>query len=192
MAIFYRGAGIGTYWHIHDARQIGFTARAPQMQPTPDRLMLHIARGTVNSPFISLTRSYGIALNYANFFANEVPTSQHPAYVYEIEINEPMPLGLKLLDPIKEVAPILPAPLDMNPSYQHDGGPAFLLGVVDPVNMRQFLTQHSPQPPASAGTLRPPNLTIALETLVRTLRDAEILAEGRIPANCVNHRFEVY
>lgn len=97
MAIFYRGAGIGTYWHTHDARQTGFVARAPQMQSTVDRLMLHIARGTVNSPFISLTRSYGIALNYAIFFGNEVPTRECPAYVYEIEINEPIPPVLKLL-----------------------------------------------------------------------------------------------
>ena len=192
MAIFYRGAGIGTYWHTHDARQTGFIARSPQMQPTPDQLMLHITRGTVNSPFISLTRSYGIALNYANFFGTEIPTPEHPAYVYEIEINGTISSDLQLLDPIKEVAPILPPPLGTNPPYQHDGGPAFLLGVVDPINMRQFLTQHAPQPPASAGTPRTPNLTIALETLVRTLRDAEILAEGTIPANCVNHRFEVY
>ena len=192
MAIFYRGAGIGTYWHTHDARQTGFIARAPHMQATVDQLMLHIARGTVNSPFISLTRSYGIALNYAIFFGNEIPTREHPAYVYEIEINEPIPSALKLLDPVKEVAPILPSPLGIHPPYQHDGGPAFLLGVVDPINMRKFLTQHAPQPPASAGTPRTPNLTIALETLVRTLRDAEILAEGIIPENCVNHQFEVY
>jgi hypothetical protein len=168
--------------------------------------MLHIARGTVNSPFISLTRSYGIALNYASFFGTEIPTPQHPAYVYEIEIptpqhpayvyeieiNEPIPSGIKFLDPIKEVAPILPTPLGINPPYQHDGGPAFLLGVVDPINMREYLTQHAPQPPDSDGTPRSPNLTIALETLVRTLRDAEILTEGTIPADCVNHKFEVY
>ena len=192
MAIFYRGAGIGTYWHIHDARQMGFLVRAPQMEPTTDRLMLHIARGTVNSPFISLTRSYGIALNYANFFGTEISTPQRPAYVYEIEINEPIPSGLNFLDPIKEVAPNLPSPISINPPYQHDGGPVFLLGVVDPINMREFLTQPAPQPPASAGTPRTPNLTIALETLVRTLRDAEILTIGTIPAGCVKHRFEVY
>ncbi len=81
MAIFYRGAGVGTYWHTHDARQTGFVARSPQMPFSVDRLMLHIARGTVNSPFISLTRSYGIALNYANFFGTEVPTREYPAYV---------------------------------------------------------------------------------------------------------------
>ena len=127
MAIFYRGTGIGTYLHIHDARQTGFIARTPQMQPTTDRLMLHIARGTVNSPFISLTRSYGIALNYANFFGAEISTPQYRAYVYEIEINEPIPLELNFLDPIKEVAPISPSPIGINPPYQHDGGPAFLL-----------------------------------------------------------------
>lgn len=192
MAIFYRGAGIVTYWHIHDAGQSGFISRVPKMQPTTDRLMLHIARGTVNSPFISLTRSYGIALNYANFLGREIPTPQRPTYVYEIEINEPVFSGLKLLDPIKEVAPVLPQPLSINPPYQHDGGPAFLLGIVDPINMRKYLTQHAPQPPDSEGTPRTPNLTIALETLVRTLRDVELLAEGMIPAACVKHKFEVY
>ena len=58
--------------------------------------------------------------------------------------------------------------------------------------MREFLTQPAPQPPASAGTPRTPNLTIALETLVRTLRDAEVLTVGTIPADCVKHKFEVY
>ncbi len=191
VAIFYKGAGIGTYWHINDARQTGFIARAPQMQPTPDQLMLHIARGTVNSPFISLTRSYGIALNYAKFYGKEISSPQNPAFVYEIEINEPIPSGLKIIDPIKEVAPVLPLPLGINPPYQHDGGPDFLLGIVDPTNMGEYLTQHAPQPPDSGGTPRTPNLTIDLETLVRTLRDAEILAEGTIPADCVKHKFKV-
>ena len=48
------------------------------------------------------------------------------------------------------------------------------------------------QPPVSEGTPRPPNLTIELETLVRALRDAEILAHGNIPATCVKNRLEVY
>ena len=55
-----------------------------------------------------------------------------------------------------------------------------------------FLEQHTLQPPASEGTPRPPNLTIELETLVRALRDAEILAHGIIPATCVKNSFEVY
>ena len=30
MPIFYRGAGVETHYHIHDARQVGFMARAPR------------------------------------------------------------------------------------------------------------------------------------------------------------------
>ena len=48
------------------------------------------------------------------------------------------------------------------------------------------------QPPSSEGTPRTPNLTIELETLVRALRDAEILAHGNIPPAAVKSRFEVY
>ena len=55
-----------------------------------------------------------------------------------------------------------------------------------------FLTQHAMQPPSSEGTPRSPNLTIELETLVRVLRDAEILAHGIIPATCVKNSFNVY
>jgi hypothetical protein len=70
--------------------------------------------------------------------------------------------------------------------------PDFLIGIVDPRNMGHFLEQHSVQPPSSEGTPRPPNLAIELETLVRALRDAEILAHGNIPATSVKNRFEVY
>ena len=103
-----------------------------------------------------------------------------------------MPLGLQLLDPVQEVAQMLPSPTSLGPPYQHDGLPDFLLGVVNPSRMGHFLEQHSMQPPSSEGTSRPPNLTIELETLVRALRDAEILARGIIPATCVRNRFEVH
>ena len=192
MAIFYRGSGIGTYWHINNPIESGFAARAPEMTPTINRLMLHIARSTVNSPFISTTRSYAVALRYAMSSSVRVPTVKSPAYVHEIEIQEPLPKGLELLDPVKEVAKSLPSPTSIGPPYQHDGFPDFLLGIVDPSNMGRFLEQHSMQPPSSEGTPRTPNLTIELETLVRTLRDAEILAYGNIPAKSVKNRFEVY
>lgn len=192
MAIFYRGSGIGTYWHINDPIESGFTARAPEMTSTITRLMLHIARSTVNSPFISMTRSYAVAWRYAMSSSIKVPTSNEPAYVHEIEIQEPLPQSLNLLDPVKEVAMALPSPMSIGPPYQHDGFPDFLLGIVDPRNMGHFLEQHSMQPPSSEGTPRTPNLTIELETLVRSLRDAEILVHGNIPANSVKNRFEVY
>ena len=103
-----------------------------------------------------------------------------------------MPSGLKLLDPVKEVAQTLPSPPTIGPTYQHDGAPEFLLGVVDPRNMSHFLVQHSPQPPSSEGTPRSPNLSLELETFVRALRDAEILAYGAIPAICVVNCFDVH
>ena len=192
MAIFYRGAGINTYWYLNDPIEQGFVARDPEMTPTTTRQMLHIARSTVNSPFVSLTRSYAGAWHYAMVSSERVPTAEDPAYVHEIEIQEPLPPGLHLLDPIKEVAQMLPSPTSSVPPYQHDGLPDFLLGVVDPGRMENFLTQYAKQPPSSEGTPRPPNLTIELETLVRALRDAEILAHGIIPATCVKNRFEVY
>lgn len=192
MAIFYRGAGIGTYWYHNDPVRQGFIARAPGMEPTTSRLMLHIARNTVNSPFISMTRSYGVAWHYAMSSSTRIPTPSDPAYVHEIEIQEPLPPGLHLLDPVKEVANMLPDPTSPGPPYQHDGLPDFLIGIVDPGNMGHFLRQSSLQLPRSEGTQRSPNLTIELETLVRALRDSEILAHGAIPATCVRNSFDVY
>ena len=192
MPIFYRGASINSYWYINNPIERGFIARSPGTQPTMNRLMHHIARGTVTSPFISLTRSYAVAWHYAVFGKEEIPSPSNPAYVYEIEINEPLPVGLKLLDPVKEVAQMLPMPTSPGPPYQHDGLPDFLIGVVNPRNMQRFLAPHSMQLPSSEGTPRPPNLTLELETLVRALRDAEILAQGIIPSACVQNRFDVY
>jgi hypothetical protein len=153
--------------------------------------MHHVARGTVNSPYISLTRSYGVAYVYAVFFGRTQPTEIDPGYVYEIEIGALLPPGLQFLDPVKEVAMAAPGPLD-SISYQHDGLPDFLLGVMKPVEMEQFLTAPCPQPPPAGGTPRPPNLTIELETLVRALRDAEILAVGNIPAAYIRNRYDVW
>ena len=192
MPIFYRGSGIDTYWYLNNPVEIGFIARAPNVEPTTARLMQHISRGTSNSPFISLTLSYAVARDYAILSSPEIPTPSKPAYVYEVEFQEPLPSGLKVLDPVKEVAQTLPSPSTIGPAYQHDGSPEFLLGIVDPRNMGHFLVRHSPQPPLSEGTLRTPNLTLELETFVRALRDAEILAYGTIPATCVVNCFDVY
>ncbi len=122
------------------------------MESTTNRLMLHIARSTINSPFISITRSYGVALHYAISSSMRFPTPSDPAYVHEIEIQEPLLPGLHLLDPVKEVAALLPSPASPGPPYQHDGVPNFLIGVVDSRNMGHFLRQPSLQPPGSEGT----------------------------------------
>jgi hypothetical protein len=190
MPIFYRGAGVGTHWHENDARLNGFTSKKPGAIHSIDRLMKHIARADVNSPYTSLTRSYGVAYVYAVHFGRAQPTETNPGYVYEIELSDPLPPGLHLLDPVKEVAKAAPEPLDLI-SYQHDGLPDFLLGVMNPMEMGQFLTTPSLQPPPG-GIPRPPNLAIELETLVLALRDAEILAVGNIPAVYIQNRHNVW
>src|SRR5689334_12489051 len=100
MAIFYRGAEPGSYWDLKYARQIGFLAQLPHLTATMDRLINHIAQTTVTSPFVSLSRSYAIAHGYAMVGPNGIAVQDQPAYVCEIEIANPIPLGLSLLDPI--------------------------------------------------------------------------------------------
>lgn len=191
MATFYRGAGIGTYWHLNDARLTGFNAHFPGAHRTTASLMNHIKNGTTASPFISMTRSYSVAWSYALFSGHAVPTVAAPAYVYEIVINTPPPVGLTVLDPLGEIAGAVPPPLSAI-SYQHDGLPAFLMGVLDPVAMNHHLTAPIKQTPPGGAAPRAANLTAELETLVRTLRDAEILAVGTIPAGCVVNRYAVF
>lgn len=128
MAIYYKGAGVGTHWHINDARANGFVAQNPALPPTLNRLMHHIARGAVISPYISLTHSYGVAWSYA---MSSLPTPANPAYIYEIELNAPLPAELDLFDPVKEIVTSAPFP-PVATHYHHDGLPEFLLGVVSP------------------------------------------------------------
>lgn len=190
MSLFYRGAGVGTHWHANDARLSGFTPHSPGIPPSPSRLMMHVARATVSTPYVSLTRSYGVAANYAIYFGRVAPSATNPAYVYEVEFLDPVPTGLQLLDPVKETAAALAGPLTA--AYQHDGEQSFLLGVVSPVLMTSYLTAPYLQPPPGGGTPRPPNLSLDLETLVRALRDAETLAIGTIPAACIRRRMDVW
>jgi len=191
MPIFYRGAGVDTWWHTHDARLTGFLSQNPGNVATIDRLMLHIARGTTTSPYVSLTRSYGVAWSYATFMGRAIPTESLPAYIYEIEIDDPRPPGLQVLDPVKNLAAALPDPLH-RVSYQHDGLPDFLHGVISRGKMKTFLDTTIKQPPPGEGTPRPATLSLQLETLIRAMCDAEILAIGAIPSSCVRNRYEVY
>lgn len=195
MATFYKGAGVGTHWHINDSREVGFEAWSPTTKPTIEALIVHIATSTVNSPYISLTRSYAVAWDYAVRGGTDIRTLDRRGCVYEIEVDIPLPSGLKLFDPVKEVAMGLPTPIDVDsegeyPFYQHNGLPTFLLGVVSPGDMSHFRIGRQPQPPGP-GLPCPPNLTPELEALVNALRDAEILFHRHIPPSCVKNRFEV-
>jgi hypothetical protein len=107
-----------------------------------------------------------------------------------VELDDPLPKGIDLLDPVQEIAKNVPGPLSPV-GYQHDGQPGFLLGVVNPVTMKRHLRAPFIQPPPATGTPRGPNLSIQLEALVRALRDAELLTVGSIPAACIRNRFSV-
>lgn len=191
VAIFYRGAAIGTYWHASDARLAGFTPQQPTQQPSLDRLMNHIVYGTVASPYVSLTRSYGIALNYALDFSRTPASATNPAFVYEIEIADPLPPGLSLLDPLREVVQSFPQP-ESDYTYHHNVDHHYLLGVISPTNMRRYLRQMVKQPPPGGGTPSSPLLTLQLQTIVRALRDAEVLAFGNIPRSAIRATYSVW
>lgn len=193
MPLFYRGAPRGSYWHGKDARLHGFTPHSPHIPSTVNRMVQHIAQGTAASPFVSLTRSYAVAWAYAVLFSRVRATAAKPAYVYEVEINDPVPPQLSLLDPINEVTTALSDPLNGCP-YHHDGLPQFLLGVVDPSGMKHHLSQLPPCPPLAGAATRshPAGLSDELRTLVHALRDSELLALGTIPAPFVTNRYDVF
>jgi hypothetical protein len=50
MAILYKGAGVGTYWHTNDACANGFTLMKISTPFGVDRLVRHVAKEDFNSP----------------------------------------------------------------------------------------------------------------------------------------------
>ena len=192
MPTFYKGVGVGTFWHANDPRTNGFSPRSSV--PTRDvwDLMRHIAGDTI-SPFVSLTRSYGVAEMYARDFSRLFPTAHNPAYVYTVELNDPLPRGLTLHDPIVEVADLCKNDLLVPFSYHHDGDMNFLLGVVNPVGYYHHLSRAAPQPKGSVLPPHLPHLSVVLQTLVRALRDSEAIVHGKIPADCIGaDRYEIF
>jgi hypothetical protein len=189
MALLYRGAGPGSWWHVNDARINGFAPHSPGATPSKDRIVNHIARASIKSPYISFSRSFGIARAYALVGPAGFASAASPGYVYEIEV-----LDDKMctpIDPVVEISKELPSPWE-SPHYHHDGSPTFLLGVVDPINGLAHLQQQCVFPPGSLGTPRAPNLSQEMEVFVRALRDAEVLIRGNIPSSIVHNRYDVY
>lgn len=194
MPTFYKGAGLGTHWHKNDSRRVGFTARSPEATPTMAAIITHVAAETKDSPYISLTCSYAVAWDYA-MKGPRPPTSDSPAYVYEIEIADAFVSGLILRDPVKELLPTLRSVIDTNfqaevPFYQHNGDQTFLIEVANPRILLLPKGRH-PQPPGP-GEPCAANLTPPFRTLVNSLRDAEILVYQDIPRHYVKRRFNVY
>jgi len=188
MPIFYRGAAPGTYWNSNDARTSGFPPRNSGITASPDRIIQHIYNGLTDSPYVSLTRSYSVALHYALEAGTSQPTKLAPGFVYELEITDAS--GVQLIDPVKEIAAGAPPPLSAVP-YQHDGHQTVVLGVASAL-LAGFLRRPIIQPGTVSPMARSATISAHLRGLVAALRDAEILAIGTIPRNCVVNRYDVY
>jgi hypothetical protein len=190
MAIFYRGAGVGTWWHKNDPRHSGFTPQASGMPPGLDRLMAHISHGTKDSPYVSLTRSYGVARSYALKAGHIPPTPTSPALVWEIELTDPLPAGLTLYDPVQVVAAEVPTPTSGNP-YQHDGAQNTLIALID-TSQASLLKEPCPMPRGCNPPHPLPHISTHIRAIVFALRDAELLALGTIPRHCIRARHEEF
>ena len=189
MPIFYKGAPPGTHWNVNDAVGTGFVPRDPGISPSVDRIIQHVAYAVTQSPYISLSRSYSVALHYALETGTSQPTANSPGYVYEIEINDGTP-GVTLLDPVQTIAASAPGPFH-NPGYQHDGHPTVLLGVASPL-LGFFLRYPIAMPGGGAAGTRMATVSHFIWGLIASLRDSEILVLGNIPRNCVIRRYGIY
>jgi len=187
MSRYFKGAGVGTYWHLRDAMVSGFTAASAATPANVTVMKDHIVYQLVqNSPYISLTRSYEVAEADARYYGKTLPTPTNVAFVYELNI--PDSTAASLLDPVQELATSLGTPFAAL-FYQHDGGPDLLLGLIDSANFGNVLTR--PIRSAGISTGRPPRITDELHALVRALRDAEVLALHAISRSCLISKHKV-
>ena len=186
--LFYKGVGVGTHHHPTDLRTTGIMPRAPGAL---DEIAVqrHIARGTPFSPCISLTRSYGVAENYARNYGLAAPTAARPAYVYEVEI--PDDPGIAIIDPVDFIASRHANPL-VSPSYHHDGDQDFL-GFVAYPGAYVGVVPHAPRPPGMSGAgTYPVHRSTELDTIVFALRDAEVLVHGGISKAWITIRHDIH
>jgi hypothetical protein len=129
-----------------------------------------------------------VAEDYARNAGHAPPTAGNPAYVYQIEISNPATPGVTVIDPVFFVASHHQNPL-VSPSYHHDGNQNFLLCVVNPALFP--MPANIRYPPSLGGAPRAPLRTQDLETLVRALRDSEVLVLGNLPRSCVQDRHDI-
>jgi hypothetical protein len=202
MSVFYRGVGVNSWWHdpARDPRAHGFAcnSRGRNRSPNPAAMVDHILSAPNNSPFISLTSSFEVALEYA-LFGPVSPTPVNRAYVFQIELDDPLPAGTHLYDPLVEIAhSVSSATLLHGVPYQHDGASTVIQGVASPNSplTQPYLTQKVKVPDPNSLTGYSDGITSArvsrhFQAIIRALRDAEILAFPFIPSACITLRHEV-
>lgn len=191
MPRFYKGVGVGTYLHMHrnNVMRHGMQPTSPHKPYDINALFDHIG-GHTSSPCMSLTRSFGVARDYA-IDGRIRPASGLPGYVYAIDIDWPPPDPIKMvLDPVAAIAAEVNTPLAPT-SYHHNGDMTLLLGLVNELTMRRYLTRLAHEPPGSSATPAPARIDPALRAIVRALRDAEIIVLGHIPSSCIKECYAI-
>lgn len=98
VVVVYKGVGIGTYLHGQNLQSAGITAARPGQSNNLANLVRHIAQGSALSPFISFTKSWDVAEDYARNGGKFRPTSGNPAEVWEVHIPRPLPRGIEVID----------------------------------------------------------------------------------------------
>jgi hypothetical protein len=187
MPVFlYKGVGVGTHHHPTDLRLSGIAPANPGGVHSPPNVEKHIAHGSKTTPYVSLTKSYGVARDYAMNGGFHAPTLAVPAYVYEFLV----PDNVSTIDPVAYIASHYTNPL-VSPSYHHDGDQQFLGFVAYPTSYPTS-PGPAPRPPGAAPATSTPMLHIQLEAIVFALRDAEVLVNGNIPTSWFNHRYDIY
>ncbi len=188
-AVFYKGVGVGTHNHANDLRLVGLMPRATGSLNVV-AMQQHIAGGTGYSPCISITKSYGVARDYAMNSSLAKPTQATPGHVYEIHIPENTQ-SPQLIDPVNYISSSN-ANLLGSQTYHHNGDQNFL-GFVAYRQSKGGIHPQALRPPglSGAGTL-PVQLSSELESIVFAIRDAEILVHGNMPASWFVRRYDIF
>jgi hypothetical protein len=194
MARFYKGVKLGSYLHGRNLSATGIAPAQPGASYSVNAIIRHIGGDPLNSPCVSLTKSYGVAQAYALDSGTAYPDVHNPAWVYEIELdkNDPAVNPYLVVDPVFEISRYHNDPL-VDPSYHHNGDELFLLGLVDEKRFGHYTSRAAPRPRGNTHpSSHPPNVSEQLLTFVRALRDAEVLFVGNIPGRCIVAQHPAY
>ncbi len=179
MPTLFKGASLGTHWHVNDARTTGFTSAAHRPH-SPNAVITHISAYSYPSPYISLTTSFAVARQYALSGPGGIASPQNPGYVYEIDLSAST-AALRIFNPLEEIS------TSIGLAHEHNGDQSLILGVASSTH-KSVLTTPVHQ---VGGQMALPNVSHDLKALVNALRDAEILIDT-VPASRIVMRHNVF
>lgn len=176
MPRFFKGVG-GVAATAFNPYSVGFRAWQAGLAVSPVMMVRHILKMTRVSPFVSLTKSYEIAHDYAVVAAAAATPPQTVAYVYELNLSDK---DVEIFDPILEIVKEYSL-LTMPSTYHHDGGTDFVKGLVsDDISI---IGKSKKLPGNVLGS--PAVLTDELRAISYALRDAELLVKDSVPGRFI-------